>query len=32
MNNSTQLVPKPQEDTDGDNRWLDIHKRFLQEW
>lgn len=25
------IIPIPAKDFDGDNRWLSIHKRFLQE-
>lgn len=31
MSSNTCVIPKQPEDLDGDNRWLSIHKRFLQE-
>lgn len=31
MSSNPCVIPTKPDDTDGDNRWLSIHKRFLQE-
>lgn len=31
MESNTCLIASPPKDLDGDNRWLSIHKRFLQD-